>query len=185
VKPLIIGEAPGKHGDPTKPIEGRIGARLATCCGLSLQEFLDTFDRVNLLEEQPQDNGKGTHFNVKAAAKVAKVIERSLQPGQVVLILGKRAAAAFGLTHIQYFEWFALNHAKSVVVPHPSGASRWWNTLDNELQMIKFMHTVIKDLRQSVPPGWCIGDHDFDAEGNCKRCPKVLMTPHPETSTGR
>ena len=34
--------------------------------------------------------------------------------------------------------------------------------------------------------GFCAdGRHDFDRDGNCKKCPKVIMTVHPETRTGR
>ena len=110
-------------------------------------EFLRTFDRVNLLQVQPQDSGKGTDFNVKAASCVAGELERTFTPGLVVLLLGKRVAAAFKQTNVEYFRWFALNHARAVVVPHPSGVNRWWNDPANELQMIKFMHSLVKELR--------------------------------------
>lgn len=146
-KPLIIGEAPGKHGDPTKPIEGRVGARLAACAGMPIEEFLATFDRVNLLEEQPQDSPKGMQFNVKQAGKIARAIEPHFGVGQIVLLLGKRVGSAFGLKHVPYFETLALSHAKVTIVPHPSGASRWWNETENELQMIRFMHKIARDVR--------------------------------------
>ena len=148
MKPLIVGEAPGKNGNASKPIEGRIGARLATCCGLSLAEFLTTFDRVNLLDVQPQDSGKGMTFNVKEAARVAQGLEQTFVPGQFVLLLGKRVASAFGLVNVTYFDWFALNHAKAVIVPHPSGANRWWNVQENELQMIRFMSGLVRELNR-------------------------------------
>jgi hypothetical protein len=33
---------------------------------------------------------------------------------------------------------------------------------------------------------WCLdSEHDFDADGHCTKCPKVIMTVHPETATGR
>lgn len=147
MKPLIVGEVPGKGGDATKPIEGRVDARLAACSGLQLTEFLQLFDRINLLQEQPQDAPKGMAFNVKAAGRVARELERTFTPGMTVVLLGKRVGAAFGMTKTDYFDWFALNHAKAVIVPHPSGASRWWNALDNELQMIKFMHKLVKELK--------------------------------------
>lgn len=147
MKPLIVGEAPGKNGDPSKPIEGRVGARLAACAGIPFDEFLETFDRVNLLQVQPQDSGKGTDFNVKAAGRMARELEKTFGVGQVVLLLGKRVAASFKLTKVDYFETFALNHAKVTVVPHPSGVSRWWNDLDNELQMIRFMHGVVRQVK--------------------------------------
>lgn len=146
-KPLIIGEAPGKNGDASKPIGGRVGARLAACCGLTMEEFLEAFDRVNLLDEQPQDAPKGMQFNVRLAGKKAKQIEASFAVGQVVLLLGKRVGAAFGLKRVPYFETLALNHAKVTIVPHPSGVNRVWNDLEVELQMIRFMHQIVRDVR--------------------------------------
>lgn len=150
MKPLIVGEAPGKGGDASKPIEGRIGARLAACCGLTFDEFLERFDRVNLLDVQPQVSGKGTDFNVKLASKKAFYFEHNregLFGRPFTLLLGKRVAAAFGLTKVEYFVPITFkNGSKAYVVPHPSGVSRWWNTLDNELTMIRFMHRVVKEM---------------------------------------
>jgi len=146
-KPLIIGEAPGKNGDPSTPIEGRIGRRLAECCGISFEEFLETFSRRNLLDTQPQDNGKGADFNVKAAGRVARELEKQFVPGQVVLILGKRAAAAFRFIDVDYFQRFVVNGASVYVVPHPSGVNHWWNELENELQMIRFMKRIVLEVR--------------------------------------
>jgi len=146
-KPLIIGEAPGKHGDPRTPIEGRIGARLAEWCGLPFDEFLTTFQRINLLEVQPQDSGKGTDFNVRAAGKVARAMQYLFEPGQVVIVLGKRAGAAFGFTNIEYFQKATLNGAAVYVVPHPSGVNRWFNEPENELTMIRFMRGIVKQIQ--------------------------------------
>lgn len=147
MKPLIVGEAPGKNGDATKPIEGRIGARLAACCGLTLDEFLSTFDRINLLNEQPQDSGKGTDFNVRAAAKTARVIEKTFVGRPFVLLLGKRAGSAFGLVKPEYFARVVMSGAAVFVVPHPSGINRWWNELNHELEMTAFMRKMMQGIR--------------------------------------
>lgn len=147
MKPLIIGEAPGKNGDPTTPIEGRIGRRLAECAGIPFDEFLTTFDRRNLLDVQPQDSGKGADFNVRAAARVARELEKQFTPGQTVLILGKRAASAFRITDVAYFQPLTINGAKVYIMPHPSGVNTWWNLLENELQAIRFMHRIVKELK--------------------------------------
>ncbi len=151
VKPLIIGEAPGKHGDASKPVEGRIGARLAACFGLTLEEFLEAFDRVNLLQGQPQDSGRGTNFNVKEAGRVARSWEQSdfIDERPLVLLLGKRVAAAFKFTNAEYFVKVKIAGATTYVVPHPSGVSRWWNELENELTMIRFMHQIVKEINVS------------------------------------
>lgn len=147
MKPLIVGEAPGKNGNPLMPIEGRVGQRLADCCGLTLVEFLSTFDRVNLLQVQPQDSGKGATFNVKEAGRAARELERTFATRQTVLLLGKRVAAAFRISNVPYFDCFLVNHAKAYVVPHPSGVNRWWNDPENELQMMRFMQRLVKEMR--------------------------------------
>lgn len=146
MKPLIIGEAPGKHGDATKPVEGRIGARLAACCGLTLDEFLNTFDRINLLDEQPQDAPKGMAFNVKAAGRRARELELTLGQLPLMLLLGKRVAAAFRMTNVEYFQAAFIGTVPTFVVPHPSGINRWYNKIENELQMIRFMRGIVKQV---------------------------------------
>lgn len=148
MKPLIIGEAPGKNGDPTTPIEGRVGRRLAECAGIPFEEFLDTFDRRNLLDVQPQDSGKGAKFNVKSAGRVARELEKHFTLGQIVLLLGQRTASAFRIINEPYFNCTPINGARVYIVPHPSGVNTWWNSLDNELEMIRFMHRIVKDIRR-------------------------------------
>lgn len=146
-KPLIIGEQPSKNGDPSKPIQGRIGERLAECAGLTFDEYMEKFDRMNLLDVRAEYSGKGMDFNVKAARSTAReLITRAFLPGRLILILGKRAASAFGMTSIAYFQRMVINGAEVYVVPHPSGINRWWNLPENEQQMIRFMRTVVSRL---------------------------------------
>lgn len=60
------------------------------------------------------------------------------------------------------------------------------NVPDSDLTKQVPQHAEHRFKRISVPDGWCENnEHDFDADGNCRRCPKVIMTVHPETSTGR
>jgi hypothetical protein len=57
----------------------------------------------------------------------------------LVLLLGRRVAHAFGVSGIGYFEpaavWSKVGpeavQRPAVVVPHPSGRSRWWNSRAN------------------------------------------------------
>lgn len=147
MKPLIVGEAPGKNGDASKPCEGRIGARLAACAGITIDEYMTIFDRVNLLDMQPQDSGKGTDFNVKAAGRRARQLELGMSRRPLILLLGKRVASAFRFTNVNYFQQVTIDGILTYVVPHPSGINRWWNFFDNELQMIRFMRGIVKGLK--------------------------------------
>lgn len=157
-RPLIIGEAPGKNGDPSKPCEGRIGARLAACAGITYEEYLTLFDRINLLDEQPQDAPKGMAFNVKQAGKIARAMEPTLEERPLVLLLGKRVAGAFGFTGAEYFQMTTLGRIAAqtpfYIVPHPSGVNRWWNELGNELQMIRFMHSIVAKTPEDIAADW-------------------------------
>ena len=143
-KPLIIGEQPSKNGNPEQPLEGRIGHRMAEWMGITYEQYLDFFVRVNLLPQRIEYSGKGTDFNVKLARRSAKQIEETFTPGRIVVICGKRAASAFGIVKTDYFEWFALNHAKAVIVPHPSGVNRWFNDPSNEMKMMAFCRVLVR-----------------------------------------
>lgn len=187
MKPLIVGEAPSKNEDVPNPISGRVGKRLAECCGTSLDEFLHRFERTNLLKVRQDTKEKGFEFDEQAASLAAYEMADpayssfALHEGRVVILLGKRVAAAFGASP----EYFSLQRvgtkADVYVVPHPSGVNRWWNEAANRGKMHDFMQYLMFD---SI--GHCKAwPHDFDLNGNCKRCPKVIMTVHPETATGR
>lgn len=147
MKPIIVGEQPSKTGDPSKPIEGRIGRRLAECCGLSFDEYLRTFDRVNLLPKRIEygpERGNGDAFNVRLAKGAARSLVGSWSSGRVFLILGKRAASAFGLVEVEYFDACPLGSGiKAFVVPHPSGINRWWNDPAHEVEMCAFMRRFV------------------------------------------
>ena len=138
-KPLIIGEQPGKN-------EGRIGHRLAAFAGISFGEFMDTFERMNLLQVRAEYSGKNMAFSVAEARTHADIVRRKLQPEQLVLVLGKRAAEALGLVE-EYFMLQNVNGALVYVVPHPSGANRWFNDPANSEQMIMFMHEFVRKMK--------------------------------------
>lgn len=143
-KPLIIGEAPSKNETTEHPIEGRVGKRLATCCGMTLQDFLKHFDRVNLLHVRQDTKEKGFEFDAKAGKAAADELRKSFQPDQVVLFLGGRVSEAFGV-HGPYFEQRVVNgiNTRAFIVPHPSGVNRWWNDPANLAQMNTFMRSIV------------------------------------------
>jgi len=146
MKPLIVGEAPSKNEVTERPIEGRIGVRLASMAGLTLPEFLATFDRVNLLHVRQDTVTHGFTFDYVAATQSAALIKRTFQPNQIVLLLGRRAAWTFGLGG-EYFIQHAIHGAEVRIVPHPSGINRWWNSPENVRQMNTFMKTIVGRTR--------------------------------------
>lgn len=142
MKPLIIGEAPSKNEVTERPIEGRVGRRLAACAGLSFGDFLYHFERVNLLHERQETIGKGFTFDTVAARIEADRLRSTFVPDQVVLLLGGRVAEAFGI-HDEYFTKHILNKAHAYLVPHPSGVNRWWNEAANVEKANAFMRGII------------------------------------------
>jgi len=142
-RPLIIGEAPNRGGDPRHPIEGRIGRRLAALSGLSFEAFKDRCARVNLLPAWAGRAGKGSAFSVVVARYRAQSLRRRFVAGRTVILLGHRVARAFGIS-AAYFSEVHVEAARVVVVPHPSGVNRWYNEVRNARKMAAFMRRVVR-----------------------------------------
>lgn len=144
MKPLLIGEAPSKNEHPPTPLEGRIGRRLAACAGLSFEEFLERFDRVNLLDVRQDTKEKGFEFDMEKASKSARRMYWTLENGRTIILLGKRVAAAFALPseYFQPLRWAPVD-LTFYVVPHPSGVNRWWNDPANVEKMNAFMRGLL------------------------------------------
>lgn len=154
MKPLLIGQAPGPATDPGLPLSGRCGARLAELCGLELESFLRTFDRVNLVRTFPGKAGKGDAFPIDLARKgaVDLLIFGRLNQRPTVL-LGQNVARAFGFpaSGVEFFRWNYLDGNPSMrlaFAPHPSGVSRWWNDPANEAAARRFFRRL---ARESTP----------------------------------
>ena len=147
VKPLIIGEAPSKNEYPPSPIAGRIGKRLAACAGMTLPQFLEAFDRTNLLYVRQDTREKGFEFDYTQAKLAAKSIylQSNWMQRPYVLLLGKRVSKSFDVTE-SYLEEVNLHGVKAFVVPHPSGVNRWWNDKDNEKRMYDFMMWLVTEV---------------------------------------
>lgn len=146
MKPLLIGEAPSKNEVTERPLEGRIGKRLAACCNLTLEDFLRYFDRVNLLHVRQDSKEKGFEFDAKAAAAEACRLRKEWPSGRTVILLGRRVAEAFGVPQTPYFERRIHDH-DFYVVPHPSGLNRWYNDPTNMINMNEFMTGLVMKTR--------------------------------------
>jgi uracil DNA glycosylase superfamily protein len=153
---LLIGEAPGKSGRPMAPaLEGRAGRRLARLMGVSEEIYLRITDRVNLL---PRWTGARDDTPWPAAqarrAAVRMIRSQLLDQRAGVVLLGRRVAAAFGVEpdlpwatpafvrpaldrdlracqDLGLLTSWIVALERAYVMPHPSGASRWWNSRRN------------------------------------------------------
>lgn len=137
MKPLVIGQAPSSSSNPDWPLSGRSGRRLAALCGVEEADFLEAFDRVNLIPTFPGKAGKGDAFCIEEARRSALIV-RHMQPRQVIL-LGDNVRRAFDVVDgAPLFRWFRLGPHRAAIAPHPSGVSRWWNEQENEIRARNF-----------------------------------------------
>lgn len=141
MRPIIVGEAPSKNQDPERPIEGRIGKRLALFANLSYEAYLEHFERVNLLHLR-QDDGTKFIFDNVAAAEEAKRLRQAWDYGRQVLLLGNRVAKAFGVQG-PCFERLVYDH-DFYIVPHPSGLNRFYNDPANRHQARAFLSQFVR-----------------------------------------
>lgn len=144
----LIGEAPGKHGKPGEPaLLGRIGRRLARLMGTNEDQYRWSTRRDNLLPRWPgKAPGNGSAWPVKQARRAARRMEDgglfAFGHDRIVVLLGRRVAAAFGFGGAKWFKPFIVYGVTVVVTPHPSGANRWWNEPANVRRAGRFWRTI-------------------------------------------
>lgn len=144
MKSLLIGEAPSKNEHPPTPLEGRIGRRLAEYAGISFEDFLERFERMNLLAVRQDTKEKGFEFDADQARINAMRLD--IAPNRTVVLLGHRVARAFGLRNATYFKLYDGGQGRSLyVIPHPSGVNRWWNDVENQIEAARFMRSLAKE----------------------------------------
>lgn len=146
MKPLLIGEAPSKNATHPRPLEGRIGRRLADCAGLSYEAYLEAFERINLLQVRQDTAEKGFEFDMRAArVEAQRLRESGLLRERSVVLLGHRVAEAFNLRGMRYFHGCPSGmHGMIWVMPHPSGINRWWNEAENCKAACAFMRGLVE-----------------------------------------
>jgi hypothetical protein len=140
---LVVGQAPGRTGDPTRPFDSRRGSgrRLAELAGV--EAISDVADVVNVLDSWPGAAGqKGDRFPMGAARRAAARVD--LGGYDRVLLIGRGVAAAFGVS-APFLVWFPLRGAEAAVVPHPSGVNHWWNDGSNKERARGFFREVFRE----------------------------------------
>jgi len=162
MKYLLVGETPNKScvGEPRlwllpdKKNKSCAASRLLEASGLTLREYLRAFDRTNLAKGLPPRAGKGRKFPMATARKAARrILLDDRRPG--IVVLGKRAARAFGLTDPRWFEWTDALGQRVVVIPHPSGVNRYYNDEENRALTRRFFEELVSghDRRDSRTVG--------------------------------
>jgi len=147
---LFVGQAPSSKSSAAEPFDGMAGSALAKLIGVSRDDFLGAFDRVNLFDRYPgrkPNARKGDAFDVAAATESAAKIAAGLTHRRVVLV-GLGVARAFGLKRPRLFEWFDYGYdlefrsVQFAVIPHTSGIVLFWNDQRNKRKARRFLRTV-------------------------------------------
>jgi len=144
LKPLLVGQAPGESGDGI-PLSGRCGRKLCGLMKTDLDDYLEKFDRVNVLDFFPGKNGKGDAFPINKAREMASRIRLGERP--FVVLLGRNVARAFGMAKMDPLTWTTVRGTPVALVPHPSGVNRWWNDCTNVRRARRFLRNIYNVAR--------------------------------------
>lgn len=145
-RPLILGEAPGRNGDPDRPLSGAAGKRLALMAGFHHWEELDeAFELMNLLYEYPGEStrGGGARFPGDEARQAQAALWGVLR-GRVVVLLGSRLRRLY---RVPDFHRWVYNQKRGVAlcaVPHPSGLTRLYNSHEEREKTAKILRQAME-----------------------------------------
>lgn len=127
-RPLLLGEAPNRPDSLGEvfPLSGVVAERLCKLAGIPPLEgesrygqwtwaLYEAFQCRNLYER----HGEAYPWSKPAAADRASQIADQFPP--VVVLLGRRVAAAFDFEDLAWGEWARTAQGSGVVLPHPSG----------------------------------------------------------------
>ena len=145
-KILLVGQAPNRTGTPHLPLLGKVGEKIAAMAGLSADQYLTTFNRINILSHYPGKSGKGDAFPITRARHQA----RKIRLPRETIFIGKQAAAAFGF-NVPFLTWLYIDGRRRVaILPHPSGINSWYNNPSNQKKCNTFVHlAVTRNIRKS------------------------------------
>jgi hypothetical protein len=123
---------------------------LAQLAGLSPKEYLQAFDRTNLLHEFPgrypkkNDDKWPTRY-----AGVAAAAMKPLLRDRTVVLVGRNVAEAFGYNRQCAFHMWFLDMRwdfRVAVVPHTSGRNCWYRKPGNEEVTREFWKELLKKV---------------------------------------
>jgi len=159
---LLVGEAPNAATEriprlwlrPDSSGVRHTANRLLEFSGLTQREFLEAFDRTNVLEFWPGRTRRARAGDRWVADVARRRVEqrRAEWQGRALVLLGRRVAGAFQLP--DSLPWFSavrldlgegdLGGTTAVVVPHTSGANRWFNNVENVAAFRTYFQRMIR-----------------------------------------
>ena len=146
----LVGQAPSRRGDPSKPLAGPNGQKVARLAGMSYDELiacrrkhLNTHYRGKRVNSNAFDHMKG---NVNAANILLDWrVER-------IVLLGKNVARCFGFRDLPFLAEVRIYGRRFLIFPHPSSINRWWNERRNERRARQLLQQFLRG--ETVPTGF-------------------------------
>jgi hypothetical protein len=161
---LLVGEAPNELTRHL-PEYWCTFQRMATVLGP--QKFYGIFHRTNLMLEPQPKIGANAQFKVDwmVRARAESLAEHCRASGMQLVLAGKRVASAFNPRLAGTIEepsasklpWFepldvpcagGVKPIKARIIPHPSGANRWWNEEDNRRRGEEFLRSLATEYEE-------------------------------------
>lgn len=152
---LLVGQAPSASAED---LQGLSGARIARLCDVPYAEYLELFERRNLVQDWPgYAPGGGDAFPMGDARRGWARLLPALHGRKIVLLGRKVGCIALGHAP-EWFRWERRDHWTSprrrvtfeaACAPHPSGLSRWWNEPDGFLAASAWWQELVRGIRQS------------------------------------
>ena len=146
----LVGPAPSRRGDPSKPLAGPNGQRIARLAGISHDELI-AFRRRHLNTHYRGKRGKGHEFDHARGNVNAADILLDWRVERIVL-LGKNVARCFGIRDLPFLAEIRIYGRRFLLCPHPSGTNRWWNERRNERRARQILQRFLRG--ETVPVGF-------------------------------
>lgn len=142
---LIVGEAGWRSGiDPASCTGARLGRLLGA------EDVNDVAAFVNLLSAGEAAGGWDRRLAAERADSVAWSLRGDPLPARRAVLLGARVAAAFGLGGGPCWKMSLaeVGGVPTLLLPHPSGRCRWWNTRANVLAAERALRRVLAEATE-------------------------------------
>ena len=125
----------------------RIWEMLAEKTGCFRIEYMNSFDRINLVQDRAWS---------AAAARANRDATMTILEGRTAVLLGRAVPAALGLPPTAWMAPNTFHYATEplvvtyYVLPHPSGLNRWYNDQENREGAANLLAELYTSYRHSV-----------------------------------
>src|SRR5215510_812581 len=144
----LVGQAPSRRGDPSKPLAGPNGQKIARLAGMSYDELVAC--RRRHLNTYRGKHGKADAFD-RAKGKVTAADVLLDWRVERIVLLGKNVARCFGFRDLPFLAEIRVYGRRFLLCPHPSGRNRWWNERQNERRARQLLQRFLRG--ETVPTG--------------------------------